>query len=139
MKIAWVIIGIIYLIITVISFVLACKSRKKQNLDEIQLDELPTEHYEPKENTGFYMSATRTNEGLKSEFRSQIFVDIVGHFNKQVSKFQDYINKATLPKLQEYIDKTSKVSMTGYIVAGIVSLIGTITAVFSLFLTFEGG
>jgi len=138
MKIAWIIIAIIYFIMTVVSFVLACKSRKKQNLDEIHLAELPTESYKPKKNTGFYVSTTITNEGSKSEVRSQVFVDIVGHFNKQIKNFQDYINKATLPKLQEYIDKTSKVSTTGFIVAGIVSLIGTITAVFSLFLTFEG-
>jgi len=134
MKIVWIIIGVIYLIITVMSFVLAYRSRKKQNLDEIQLDELPTEPYEPKENTGFYVSTTITNGGLKSEFRSQVFVDIVGHFNKQISKFQDYINRATLPKLQGYIDTTSKVSVIGYIVAGILSLISTILAFLSAFL-----
>ena len=134
MKVVWIVIGMFYLIFTVVSFVLACKSRKKRNLDEIQLDELPTEPYEPKKNTGFYMSTTMTDEGLKSEFRSRVFVDIIGHFNKQIKKFQDYINKATLPKLQEYIDNTSKVSMTGYIVAGIVSLIATILAFLSAFL-----
>ena len=122
------------MIIAVISFVLACKSRKKQNLDEIQLDELPTEPYEPKGNTGFYVSTTLTNGGSKSEFRSQVFVDIVGHFNKQINKFQDYINKVTLPKLQGYIDTTSKVSVTGYIVAGILSLIATIIAFLSAFM-----
>ena len=134
MKTVWVIIGIIYLIITVISFVLAYKSRNKQNLDEIRLDELPTEPYEPKKNVGFYVSTTLTDEGQKTETRSQVFVDIVGHFNKQINKFQDYINKATLPKLQEYIDNTYKINMTGYIVAGIVSLIATITAFLSAFL-----
>ncbi len=134
MKIVWIIIGAIYLIITVISFVLACKSRKKQNLDEIQLDELSTEPYEPKQNTGFYVSTTITNGGLKSEFRSQVSVDIIRHFNKQINKFQDYINKATLPKLQGYIDTTSKVSVTGYIVAGMLSLISTILAFLSAFL-----
>ena len=82
MKIVWIIVGIIYLIIAVISFILACKSRKKQNLDEIQLDELPTEPYEPKKNTGFYVSTTITKEGSRSEFRSQVFVDIIGHLNK---------------------------------------------------------
>ncbi len=134
MKIVWIIIGVIYLIITAISFVLACKSRKRQSLDEIQLDELPTEPYEPKKNTGFYVSTTITNGGLKSEFRSQVFVDIIGHFNKEINKFQDYINKATLPKLQGYIDTTSKVSVTGYIVAGILSLISTILAFLSAFM-----
>ena len=119
---------------TVISFVLACKSRKKQSLDEIQLNELQTEPYEPKKNVGFYVSATITDEGVTSETRSQVFVDIVKHFNKQLSKFQDYINRATLPKLQEYIDSTSKVNTTGFFVAGIVSLIGTITAILSLLL-----
>ena len=121
------------MIIAVISFILACKSRKKQNLDEIQLDELPTEPYEPKKNTGFYVSTTITKEGSRSEFRSQVFVDIIGHFNKQINKFQDYINKVTLPKLQGYIDTTSKVSVTGYIVAGILSLIATIIAFLSAF------
>jgi hypothetical protein len=139
MKIAWIVIAIIYLIMTVISFVLAYKSRKKQNLDEIQLDELPTEPYEPKKSAGFEVVTKQTDEGSTTEFRSQVFVDIIGHFNKQIKNFQDYINKATLPKLQEYIDSTSKVSTTGFIVAGIVSLIGTITAILSLFLTFEGG
>ncbi len=134
MKIVWIAIGIFYLIFTVVSFVLACKSRKKQNLDEIQLDELPTEPYEPKKNVGFYMGATLTNEGLKPEFRSQVFVDIIGHFNKQINKFQDYINKVTLPKLQGYIDTTSKVSVTGYTVAGILSLISTIIAFLSAFM-----
>ena len=134
MKVAWIIIGAIYLIMAIISFVLACKSRRKQNLDKIQLDELPTEPYEPKKNTGFYVSTTLTNGGLKSEFRSQVFVDIVGHFNKQIKRFQDYINKATLPKLQEYIDNTSKINMTGYTVAGILSLIATILAFLSAFL-----
>jgi len=136
MKIVWIIIGVIYLVITVISFVLACKSRKKQNLDEIQLDELSTEPYEPKKNTGFYVSTTITNEGSKSEVRSQVFVDIVGHFNKQINKFQDYINKATLPKLQGYIDTASKVSVTGYVVAGTLSLISTILAFLSAFMVF---
>jgi uncharacterized BrkB/YihY/UPF0761 family membrane protein len=139
MKIVWTIIAVIYFVMTAISFFLAYKSRKKQNLDEIKLNELPTEPYEPKKNTGFFVSTTTTNRGSKSEIRSQVFVDIVGHFNKQINKFQAYINKATLPKLQEYIDNTSKVNMTGFIVAGIVSLIGTITAILSLFLTFEGG
>ena len=134
MKIAWIIIGIIYFIIAVISFVLAWKSRKRQNLDEIQLDELPTERYEPRPNTGFYVSTTITERGLESEFRSQVFVDIVGHFNKQIKKYQDYINKATLPKLQEYINNTSKISITGYLVAGILSLIATILAFLSAFL-----
>jgi len=135
MKIVWIVIGIIYLIITVASFVLACKSRKKQNLDEIQLDELPTEPYEPKKNAGFYIGTTTTQNGkLESEIRSQVFVDIIKHFNKQIIKFQDYINAATLPKLQEYIDNTSKVSMTGYIVAGILSLISTILAFLSAFM-----
>ena len=134
MKMVWIIIGVIYLIITVISFALACRSLKKQSLDEIQLDELPTEPYEPKKNTGFYVSTTITNGKLESEFRSQVFVDIIGHFNKQIKKFQDYINKATLPKLQEYIDNTSKINMTGYIVAGILSLIATILAFLSAFL-----
>jgi len=134
MKTVWIIIGIVYLIITIISFVLACKSRKKQNLDEIQLDELSTEPYEPKENTGFYLHTTITNQGAKSELRSQVFVDIVEHFNKQVKKFQDYINRATLPKLQEYIDKTSKVNTIGYVVAGIVSLIAAILAFLSAFM-----
>jgi len=134
MKIVWIIVGIIYLIITVISFVLARKSRKKQYLDEIQLDELPTEPYEPKKNVGTYIGTTITNGKSKSEFRSQVFVDIIEHFNKQINKFQGYINKATLPKLQEYIDNTSKISMTGYIVAGIVSLIATILAFLSAFL-----
>lgn len=122
------------MIITVISFVLARKSRKKQYLAEIQLDELPTEPYEPKKNVGMYIGTTITNGKSKSEFRSQVFVDIIEHFNKQINKFQDYINKATLPKLQEYIDNTSKISMTGYIVAGIVSLIATILAFLSAFL-----
>jgi hydrogenase maturation factor len=108
-------------------------------LAETHLDELPTEPYEPKKSAGFEVVTTRTDEGLTTEFRSQVFVDIIGHFNKQIKNFEDYINKATLPKLQEYIDKASKVSTNGFIVAGIVSLIGTITAVFSLFLTFEGG
>ena len=134
MKIAWIIVGVIYLIIAVVSFVLACKSRRKQSLGEIQLDELPMEPYEPKGNTGFSVVTTITNEKSETEFRSQVFVDIIGHFNKQIKKFQDYINKATLPKLQEYIDNTSKVSMTGYIVAGIVSLIATILAFLSAFL-----
>ena len=134
MKIVWIIVGIIYLIIAVISFVLACKSRKKQNLDEIQLDELPTEPYEPRKNTGVYISTTVTNGKLESEFRSQVFVDIIGHFNKQIKRFQNYINKATLPKLQEYIDNTSKINMTGYIVAGTLSLIATILAFLSAFL-----
>ena len=134
MKIVWIIIGVIYLIITVISFVLACKSSKKQRLDEIQLTELSTEPYEPEKNTSFFVSTTVTNGGLKSEFRSQVFVDIVGHFNKQLKRFQDYINRATLPKLQEYIDNTSKINMTGYIVAGILSLIATILAFLSAFL-----
>jgi hypothetical protein len=134
MKIVWIIIGVIYLIITVISFALAYKSHKRQNLDKIQLDELPTEPYEPKKNVGFYVGTTITNGGLRSEFRSQVFVDIVGHFNKQINKFQDYINKATLPKLQDYIDNTSKVNFTGYIVAGILSLISTILAFLSAFM-----
>lgn len=134
MKIVWIIVGVIYLIIAVVSFVLACKSRRKQNLGEIQLDELPTGPYEPKKNAGMYIHTTITNGKLESEFRSQVFVDIIGHFNKQINKFQDYINKATLPKLQEYIDNTSKVSMTGYTVAGIVSLIATILAFLSAFL-----
>ena len=134
MKIVWIIVGVIYLIIAVVSFVLACKSRRKQNLGEIKLDELPTGPYEPKKNTGMSIHTTITNGKLESEFRSQVFVDIIGHFNKQIKKFQDYINKATLPKLQEYIDNTSKVSMTGYIVAGIVSLIATILAFLSAFL-----
>ena len=134
MEIAWIIVAIIYFIMAVVSFILAYKSHKRQNLDEIQLDELPTEPYEPNKNAAFFVSTTLTNEGLKSEIRSQVFVDIIGHFNKQIKNFQDYINKATLPKLQEYIDKTSKVSTSGFIVAGIVSLIGAITAVFSLFL-----
>ena len=134
MKVVWIVIGVFYLVLTVVSFVLACKSRKKQSLDEIQLDELSTEPYEPKKNTGFYVSTTITNGGAKSEFRSQVFVDIIGHFNKQINKFQDYINKATLPKLQEYIDNTSKINMTGYIVAGILSLIATILAFLSAFL-----
>ena len=60
MKIVWVIIGTIYLIITVMSFLLAYKSRKKQNLEDIQLNELPTEPYEPKKNVGFYISAKIT-------------------------------------------------------------------------------
>jgi len=134
MKVVWIVIGIFYLIFTIVSFVLACKSRKKQNLGEIQLDELPTEPYEPKKNAGFYIGTTKTNEGLKSEFRSQVFVDIVGHFNKQIHEFQDYINKVTLPKLQGYIDTTSKVSVTGYTVAGILSLISTIIAFLSAFM-----
>ena len=134
MKVVWIVIGIFYLVLTVVSFVLACKSRKKQNLDEIQLNELSTEPYEPKKNTGFYVSTTITNGGAKSEFRSQVFVDIIGHFNKQINKFQDYINKATLPKLQNYIDNTSKINVTGYIVAGILSLIATILAFLSAFL-----
>ena len=58
MTIAWIIIAIIYFIMTVISFILACKSRKKQPLDEIQLNELKTEPYEPKKNVGFYVSTT---------------------------------------------------------------------------------
>ena len=61
-------------------------------------------------------------------------MDIVKHFNKQLIKFQDYMNKTTLPKLQEYIDNTHKINMTGYIVAGVVSLIATITAFLSAFL-----
>jgi len=134
MKIVWVIVGIIYLIIAVISFVLACKSRKKQNLDGIKLDELPTEPYEPKINAGMHIKTTIKNGKSESEFRSQVFVDIIGHFNKQINKFQDYINKATLPKLQEYIDNTSKINMTGYIVAGILSLIATVLAFCSAFL-----
>ena len=134
MKIAWIIVGIIYLIIAIITFVLAYKSRKKQNLNEIHLDELSTEPYEPKGNTGFSVVTTITNEKLETEFRSQVFVDIIGHFNKQINKFQDYINNAALPKLQEYIDNTSKTNMTGYIVAGIVSLIATILAFLSAFL-----
>jgi hypothetical protein len=134
MKIVWIIIGVIYLIITVISFVLACKSRKKQHLDEIQLDELPTEPYEPKRSAGFEVVTKQTDEGSTTEVRSQVFVDIVGHFNKQINKFQDYINKATLPRLQKYIDNTSKVSVTGYIVAGILSLISTILAFLSAFM-----
>jgi hypothetical protein len=133
MKVIWLVIGIFYLILTVASFILACKSRKKQNLEKIQLDELPTEPYEPKKNTGFYVSTTITNEGSRSEFRSQVFVDIIGHFNKQINKFQDYINKTTLPKLQDYINATSKVNVTGYIVAGVLSLISTIIAFLSAF------
>ena len=122
------------MIFTIISFVLACKARKKQSLEEIQLDELPTEPYEPKKNVGFYFGTTITNGKSKSELRSQVFVDIIGHFNKQIKKFQDYLNKATLPKLQEYIDNTSKISITGYIVAGILSLIATTVAFLSAFL-----
>jgi uncharacterized BrkB/YihY/UPF0761 family membrane protein len=134
MKIAWIIVGIIYLIIAVISCILAYKSLKRQSLDEILLDQLPTEPYEPIKNVGFYVSATMTNEGVKSESRSQVFVDIIEHFNKQIKKFQDYINETTLPKLQEYIDDTSKINMTGYIVTGIVSLIATILSFLSAFL-----
>jgi len=134
MKVVWIVIGIFYLIFTVVSFVLACKSRKKQNLDEIQLDKLPTEPYEPKKNVGVYVGTTITNEGFKSEFRSQVFVDIIGHFNKQINKFQDYINKVTLPKLQDYIDTTSKVSVTGYTVASVLSLISSIIAFLSAFM-----
>ena len=134
MKIAWIIIGIVYLIIAVISFVLAWKSRNKQKLDDIQLDELPTEPYEPRENVGFYVSTTITNEGAASEFRSQVFVDIIKHFNKQIYKFQDYINKVTIPKLQEYINNTSRINLIGYMVTGIVSLIATILAFLSAFL-----
>ena len=134
MKTVWIIIGAMYFIIMVASFILAYKAHKKQNLDEIQLDELPVEPYEPKSNVGFYVSTTITNRGLSSELRSQVFVDIIGHFNKQINMFQDYINKATLPKIQDYIDNTSKVNMTGYIVAGIVSLIATTTAFLSAFM-----
>ena len=85
MKVVWIVIGIFYLIFTVVSFVLAYKSRKKQNLDEIQLDELPTEPYEPKKNVGFSVVSTITSEKIESEFRSQVFVDIIGHFNKQIN------------------------------------------------------
>ena len=134
MEVVWIVIGIFYLIFTVVSFVLACKSRKKQNLDEIKLDELPTEPYEPKANVGFETVTTITNGKVESKIRSQVFVDIIGHFNKQIKKFQDYMNKATLPKLQEYIDNTSKINMTGYIVAGILSLIAAILAFLSAFL-----
>ena len=134
MEIVWIMVGTIYLILALLSFVLAYKSRKKQKLDKIHLDELSTEPYEPKKNVGFYMSTTITNRGITEETRSQVFVDIVKHFNKQLSKFQDYMNKTTLPKLQDYIDNTYKINMTGYIVAGIVSLIATITAFLSAFL-----
>ncbi len=127
----WIIIGVIYLIIAIVSFSLAYRSRKKYNLEIIKLDELSTEPYEPKENAGFFVSTTITNGGIKSETRSQVFVDIVKHFNKQLIKFQDYMNKTTLPKLQEYIDNTHKINTTGYIVAGVVSLIATATAFLS--------
>lgn len=133
MKIVWIIIGAMYFIIMIASFVLAYKAHKKQNLDEIQLDELPTEPYEPKSNVEFYVSTTITSEKTESELRSQVFVDIIDHFNKQIKMFQDYINRATLPKIQDYIDNTSKINMTGYIVAGIVSLIATTTAFLSAF------
>ena len=80
------------------------------------------------------MSTTITNEGAASEFRSQVFVDIIKHFNKQIYKFQDYINKVTIPKLQEYINNTSRINLIGYMVTGIVSLIATILAFLSAFL-----
>ena len=134
MKIAWIIIGTVYLLFVIISFVLAYKSSKKQNLTKVQLEELPTEPYEPMENTGFYVCTTITNEKVTSETRSQVFVDIVKHFNKQMNNFQDYINKTTLPKLQEYIDNTSRINTTGYIVAGILSLIAATLAFLSAFL-----
>ncbi len=134
MTAVWIIIALIYFFMSILSFLLASKSRKRQVLEEIHLAQLPPEPYEPKGNVGFSVTATITNEGVKSESRAQVFVDIVRHFNKQIGAFQDYINKATLPKLQEYIDSTSKVNTTGFVIAGIVSLIGTITAVLSLFL-----
>jgi len=134
MNIAWIIIGVIYLLFVTISFVLAYKSSKKQNLTEVQLEDLSIEPYKPMENVGFHVRTIVTNEKVTSETRSQVFVDIVNHFNKQISIFQDYINKTTLPKLQEYIDNTSRINTTGYISAGILSLVAAILAFLSAFL-----
>ena len=61
-------------------------------------------------------------------------MDIVKHFNQQLIGFQDFINKTTLQKLQEYIDNKHRINMIGYIAAGIVSLIATITAFLSAYL-----
>ena len=128
MEIVWIIVGLIYIVLALLYFYLAYKSSKKHKLDDIQLEELSTEPYEPKKNVGFYIGTTITNEKVESEFRSKVFVDIIEHFNKQIIKFQNYINKNTLPKLQEYIDSTSKVNITGYIIAGSLSLIAAAIA-----------
>ena len=128
MKILWLIIGIIYLVLSIPYFYLAYKAKQKVSLEDIQIDRLPVEPFMPRGNTGLEVRTEIGADGVRSEIRSPVFKPIIDHANYIADSVQTHLNQFIFPKVKEYLDETSQINTRGFIVAGVLSVIAAIIA-----------
>ena len=128
MNILWLIIGIIYLALSVPYFWLAWKARQKVRLKNIQLDRLSEEPFIPKGNVGLSVTARIDENGFHSDIKSHAFKPLIAFSNSLAEGVEKHLNNFIFPRLKQYLDETSRINTTGFIVAGVLSVIAAIIA-----------
>ena len=134
MNILWLIIGIIYSALSVPYFWLAWKARQKVSLKNIQLDRLSEKPFIPKGNVGLSVTATIDENGFHSAIKSHTFKPLIAFSNSLAEGVEKHLNSFIFPRLKQYLDETSLINTTGFIVAGVLSVIASIIAFLIAFL-----
>jgi len=134
MNILWLIIGIIYFVLAIPYFYLAYKAKQKVSLKDIQIDRLSVEPFMPTSGSGLEVTTTIGPNGVRSGIRSPVFKPIIDHANYIADSVQKHLNQFIFPRVKEYLDETSQINTSGFIVAGVLSLIAAIIAFLIAFL-----
>jgi len=133
MKILWLILCIIYLALAGFYFYLAYKSRQKVVLKNLQITKSTAEPFMPK-NAAFEAKVTIDSEGVHHDVRSAGSKPIIDYSNYLADSVQQHLNQSILPSIKDYLDETSRINTSGFIVAGSLSLVAAILAFLSAFL-----
>jgi len=133
MNIIWLILGIVYLVLTGFYSYLAHKSRRKVALKNLQIKKSTAEPFMPK-NATLEVKVTIDSEGVHRDVRSAGSGPIIDYSNYLADSVQQHLNDSIFPSIKEYLDETSRINTRGFVVAGVLSLIAAIIAFLIAFL-----
>ena len=133
MNIIWLILGIVYLVLTGFYSYLAYKSRRKVALKNLQTKKSTAEPFMPK-NAALEVKVTMDSEGVHRDVRSAGSGPIIDYSNYLADSVQQHLNDSIFPSIKEYLDETSRINTRGFVVAGVLSLIAATIAFLIAFL-----